>query len=250
MKFTLSFLFCILICQPDLHAQNGKDSTKIALPPTFKYQSFIVPAVFLGYGIVSLKNHELIKINSDTRTEIKEHIDQKLTIDDFTQYAPTVAVYGLNTFGIEGKHTFKERTIVLGTAYLLMSATVTSLKYTTKVERPDGSSMNSFPSGHTATAFMSAEFLFQEYKDVSPWIGIAGYTIAAGTGYFRMYNNRHWFSDVVAGAGIGIASTKIAYLIYPYVNRLLFSKKESKASGLIVPFFSKNQSGLCAVVRF
>lgn len=250
MRLTLSLLLCLLLCPTKICAQPVKDSIKLNPSTSFKYQSFIVPAVFVGYGIVSLKNHELIKINTDTRTEIKEHIDQKLTIDDFSQYAPAVAVYGLNAVGIEGKHTFKERTIVLGTAYLLMSATVTSLKYTTKVERPDGSSMNSFPSGHTATAFLGAEFLYQEYKDVSPWIGIAGYTIAAGTGYFRMYNNRHWFSDVVAGAGIGIASTKIAYLIYPYINRLLFSKKESKAFGLILPFYNKNQSGLCAVFKF
>jgi membrane-associated phospholipid phosphatase len=71
----------------------------------------------------------------------------------------------------------------------------------TRIERPDGSSYNS-SLGHTANAFASAEFLWQEYKDVSIWYGISGYIIASGTGVLRIYNNRHWLTDVAAGAGI------------------------------------------------
>ena len=37
-----------------------------------------------------------------------------------------------------------------------------------------------------------------------------------------MYNNRHWLTDVAAGAGIGILSTKIAYWLYPFLNSKLF----------------------------
>jgi hypothetical protein len=50
----------------------------------------------------------------------------------------------------------------------------------------------------------------QEYKDVSIWYGISGYVVATGTGFFRMYNDRHWLTDVAAGAGIGILCTKTA----------------------------------------
>ena len=83
-----------------------------------------------------------------------------------------------------------------------MSASVFALKNITKVERPDGSSNNSFPSGHTATAFAGAECMYREYKDQSIWYGIEGYAVATATGLFRMYNDRHWLTDVVAGAGI------------------------------------------------
>ncbi|MFM2229726.1 MAG: hypothetical protein RL607_984 [Bacteroidota bacterium] len=250
MKIVLSFAFMFILNTTTSWSQVVIDSTTSKKTSCFNYKSFILPAVMVGYGIIGLKNHEIQNINSDTRTEIKEHIDQKLSIDDISQYSPALAVYGLNALGIQGKHLFKDRTIVLGTAYLLMAVTVNSFKYTTKVERPDGSSNNSFPSGHTATAFLGAEFLYQEYKEVSPWIGIMGYTIATGTGYFRMYNNRHWFSDVIAGAGIGIGSTKIAYLIYPYLSKLFNTKKMSKNTGLILPFYTKEQSGLCAIFRF
>lgn len=84
--------------------------------------------------------------------------------------------------------------------------------------RPDGSSRTSFPSGHTATAFMTATMLRHEYGHLSPWIGIGGYTVATGTGLMRMANNKHWLSDVLTGAGIGILSTEVGY----YLGDLLF----------------------------
>jgi membrane-associated phospholipid phosphatase len=68
-------------------------------------------------------------------------------------------VYGYNLAGIKGKHNFKERTIIYGTSQLLSAAFVMPLKYLVKEERPDGSNSLSFPSGHTATAFSSAQFL-------------------------------------------------------------------------------------------
>ncbi|RYG16272.1 MAG: phosphatase PAP2 family protein [Chitinophagaceae bacterium] len=114
--------------------------------------------------------------------------------------------------------------------------------------RPNGSAYNSFPSGHTASAFAAAEFLKQEYKDVSPWYGYAGYFLATATGTLRMYNNKHWFSDVVAGAGFGIASTKISYFVYPYIRRLFAEKKTQNFT--VVPFHQDGTNGLMLYGRF
>ena len=216
----------------------------------FKFEALIVPTILLGYGIVGLESHTLDFIDRQTADEVTEnHIDTKFTIDDFSQYSPFLAVYGLNAVGIKGKNNFKDRTIILGTAYIIMGGTVNILKRTGNVERPDGSSNNSFPSGHTATAFMGAEFLYQEYKDVSIWYGISGYIVAAGTGYFRMYNNRHWLSDVAAGAGIGILSTKIAYWIHPLIKRTIFKDKEN-TNGIVMPFYNGKEFGLGMSMTF
>lgn len=84
----------------------------------------------------------------------------------------------LNAFGVQGKNNLRERSLILATSYLIMSGTIFGLKSWTKIERPDGTSKNSFPSGHTATAFAGAEFLWQEYKDKSIWYGITGYAVA------------------------------------------------------------------------
>nr|WP_244825042.1 phosphatase PAP2 family protein [Carboxylicivirga mesophila] len=120
--------------------------------------------------------------------------------------------------GIEGRHKLLEQTILLSIASGITALTVNSLKYSTKVLRPDGTSYNSFPSGHTAIAFMGAEFLWQEYKHHSIWYGIGGYSVASATGLFRIYNDRHWFGDVIAGAGIGMLSAKFAYWLYPQIS--------------------------------
>lgn len=215
----------------------------------FNYKALIIPTVLIGYGVIGLESHTLIEINSGTNNELKEHIDEKFTIDDITQYAPFVSVYALNLAGVKGKNNFKDRTIILGTAYLIMGGTVNIIKNTGNVERPDGSSNNSFPSGHTATAFMGAEFLYQEYKDASVWYGIAGYTVAAGTGFFRMYNHRHWLTDVVTGAGIGIMSTKIAYWVHPFIKRHLF-KGKSDLNGMIMPFYNDKKYGIGLAMTF
>ncbi|MCK3685077.1 phosphatase PAP2 family protein [Maribellus sp. YY47] len=188
-------------------------------------------------------------MNSEVREELTEHIDERLTVDDFSQYAPFVSVYALNFAGVKGKNNFRDRTTILATAYLLMGTSVNILKSSTNNLRPDESSRNSFPSGHTATAFMGAEFLYQEYKDVSLWYGIAGYTIAAGTGFFRMYNNRHWLTDIATGAGIGIFSTKIAYWVHPFIRKTLFKSNDNSA-GTIVPYYNGEQMGIGMAFTF
>lgn len=180
---------------------------------------------------------------------MQEHIDRKITIDDFSQYSPMGTVFILNLSGIEGRHRFKERLTIYATAYLIMGTTVLTLKNLAKFDRPDGSSTNSFPSGHTATAFLGAEFLWQEFKDKSVWIGIAGYTIAAGTGFFRMYNNRHWLTDVAAGAGIGMLSTKIAYWLHPCIQRT-FLRKKSNGNAILIPYTNGETLGLNLYIAF
>ena len=239
------FLFTSLV-----FGQNVKNDT---IPKKqvvkFNYKSLIIPTALIGYGIIGIESDGLKLFNSEIKEELNEHIDEKLTIDDFSQYAPFLSVYGLNAIGIKGKNNFKDRTIILGTAYLIMGTTVSGMKKLTAIERPDGSSKTSFPSGHTATAFMGAEFLYQEYKDISIWYGISGYLVATGTGFFRMYNDRHWFTDIVTGAGIGILSTKVAYWIHPWLKEKIFKNKKD-TNGLVIPFYNGKEYGLGLSLSF
>ena len=188
----------------------------------------LVPGTLIGVGIIGLESDWPKYQNKEIKEELQENIDRKFTIDDFSQYVPMAATYGLKLCGVKGKHGYGELTIILGTAYALMGVTVNVTKNLTKVERPDGSARNSFPSGHTATAFMGAELLRREYWNVSPWIGIAGYAVAAGTGFFRIYNGRHWLTDVLAGAGVGILSVQAAYWLYPAISKTFFHKQYFK----------------------
>jgi hypothetical protein len=246
-KNNLVILSCLLILKA--FGQKSPDSLTVNKNIKFKYETLIIPTALITYGVIGLESHTLKDINKDTKEEINEHIDNKFTIDDFSQYSAFLSVYALNAVGIKGKNNFKDKTIILTSAYLIMGTTVNIIKKTGNELRPDGTSNNSFPSGHTATAFMGAEFLFQEYKDVSVWYGISGYIVAAGTGFFRMYNDRHWFSDVAAGAGIGILSTKIAYWIHPLIKKTIFKNKEN-LNGVIMPIYNGKQYGLGMSMSF
>ncbi|WP_264529175.1 phosphatase PAP2 family protein [Flavobacterium sp. N502540] len=247
---SLVFLFVFL----GAHAQQNDSITKVdstSQQLKFNYKQLIIPGVLIGYGVIGLESDQLLSFNSQIKNEVTEDIDKKITIDDFSQYAPAASVYALNAFGVKGKNNIRDRSVIFVTSYVIMASTVLGLKSITHEERPDGSSKNSFPSGHTATAFAGAEFLWQEYKDKSIWYGIAGYAVATGTGLFRIYNNRHWLTDVAAGAGIGILSTKIAYWLNPYITKKLFkSSSENKSTSMVMPFYNGKQYGLGFVKVF
>lgn len=224
-----------------LSAQNAvKDSVHLDTVQNirFNYKQLIIPGILIGYGFWGMESGQIKSFNFQIREELTENIDRKVTIDDFSRYVPAASVYALNAFGVEGKNNLRDRSIILATSTIFTVVTVFGLKSITNVERPDGTSNDSFPSGHTAIAFAGAEFLYQEYKDKSVWYGVAAYAIAAGTGIFRMYNNRHWLTDVAAGAGIGILSTKAAYWLNPYITRKLFGKSEkNKTTSFLMPSY-------------
>lgn len=219
-----------------------------SLPPKksakFNIKTAIIPSVLIGYGIVGLSSNGIKSINKDIQQGIANPPHNKLRLDDVGQFIPTLTVYGLNAMNIKGKNNFETRTIAIATSFLIMGSTVYGLKKITKINRPDMSNNDSFPSGHTAMAFMGAEFLWQEYKDKSVWYGIAGYAVATGTAYLRMYNNKHWFTDVVTGAGVGIISTKMGYWLTPYIQQKLFKHKSTTNATIISPFYNGNQVGL------
>ncbi len=192
----------------------------------------IIPAAFMAYRITTLNNNSLRQLDHSTQnTIIKNHPDFKSTIDNYSQYFPAIAVYGLNVVGAKGKNNFKDRTIMYAMTTLLSGAAVVAIKRIALVTRPDGSAPNSFPSGHTTTAFAAAEFLNQEFKDKSVLYSIGGYAIATTTGILRMYNNRHYLSDIICGAGLGMLSTKLVYMIYPAIKKK-FSKHTANVNVL------------------
>ena len=155
-------------------------------------------------------------------------VNHNQNIDDLLQYSPAMAVYGLDILGIKGKNNWRVQTAHLFIAHVAMNAIIRPTKIITHRLRPDGSAYNSFPSGHTTEAFANAEFLWQEYKHRNKWLAASGYLVATATGYMRTRENRHWLSDVITGAGIGILSTKLTYWAYPRIVRIVKKKRSNK----------------------
>lgn len=198
---------------------------------TIKVATLVLPTAMTAYGFAALNWNALKTFDANVRKVVwMDNPHRPFSIDNYIQYGPGLAVYGLNAAGISGKHNFRDRTIIYVMANGIMGIAVLSLKHFVPAWRPDGSANDGFPSGHAGTAFVGAEFMHREYIDRSPWYGVAGYTLGAGTGYFRMYNDKHWFSEVIAGAGIGILSAKAAYWLWPDVQRILGLRTKRKFS--------------------
>lgn len=214
-----------------------KHSSKIKIPQA----NLVIPGLLISYGILAQYTKPLVELDINIRSSVKAV--QFVKYDDYFQYAPIVGVYALDLVGIKAKHNLRDRTIVMATSYLLMSATIQTMKHTINVQRPDGSNMKSFPSGHTATVFTGSHILFKEYKDTCPWIAVGAYGIAAATGILRMTNNKHWLSDVVTGAGIGILSVEVAYMLLPTMHKI-FGIKDSRKHLVILPSVGINQYGV------
>lgn len=217
-----------------------KDAVQIAL----------VPTLFLTASALTWNSKE------DIREQRNRYVPSfQYKYDDILQYAPAATVFGLKAAGVKGRNDIKRTTISYGASMAIMAILVNSIKYTAKVERPDGSSKNSFPSGHTAMAFANAAFLDKEYGLVNPLYSIGGYGAATMTGLGRSLNNRHWVPDILAGAGIGILSTQLAYFFVDKIygnkgdNLSLISKLEGNENPSFLAVKLGFTSGLESIVE-
>ena len=210
---------------------------------------YIVPSALISYGIITRFSKDLQKFDHKIDIQVKQNISRQYKFDDYIQFAPYVAIYGLDLCGVKAKHNFLDRTLVVGTSAIFATALTQGSKYLTKIERPDGSNFHSFPSGHTSVAFVGAHILFREYKHKSVWIGVAGYGVALTTASMRIVNRKHWLSDVITGAGVGILCAELGYLMLPVWHKLF--KKKPKDKGLAIsPIITQDSFGIGGIMVF
>lgn len=258
MKNILIALFCIISFEAA--AQNKIDTGKKKLGDTIKKDlltapdtvkklhskawTLLPPAIAIGYGASSFIIHPVRQLDYYIRGDIRKYDPNFSTkAENYFQFGPILIVYGLNLIGVEGKNRFIDRSFLLGLSAGFVGISEGITKKLTHRLRPNGADYLSFPSGHTGLAFMAAEFMAQEFGDKSHIYTVIGYTFAVTTGVFRMYNRDHWFSDVVAGAGFGIVSTKAAYLVYPWLRNKLTHTDQKGKSTMIMPSYQYGVPG-------
>lgn len=210
----------------DIEVEAGSDS----LPGTFAPQDTLCSRVrpnlmdrlaqnrlftSLCSGVPTFTASLLIKHQNKKFRQLRNDFLPKYgnSIDNYLQYTPGAVLLAMKALGVPSRSSWNRFMGSAAFSAALMGATVQTLKTTIKEERPDGSNHRSFPSGHTATAFMLATMLDKEYGHLSPWVSVGGYAIASATGLMRVVNNRHWLGDVMAGAAIGTMSTEFGYWI-------------------------------------
>lgn len=184
--------------------------------PSFKATQLIAPAVLIGSGtLVHCFAHDNLDIWFKNKAQSLR--GPYIKADDYLQYLPLFMDLTLAFACVPAEKGLLDRSIELGVAAISVTAITRLGKALIHSQRPNNSDFKSFPSGHTSTAFVGAELVRIEY---GPWWGAGAYLVATGIGFMRMYNNRHWFSDVLAGAGVGILSAHIGEWLLEPTKRL------------------------------
>lgn len=249
--FTTILLFHIAILSCYCYGQNQTDSVfcdtinlvDAKLNKKTVLSNLALPTGLIIGGYVLWKIPGLDEVDGWVQKQSQEHVNTRTRVDNTLLYAPFVAYWGLDLVGVEARNSAKDRLFISVGSFAIGQGSIQLLKVIIDRDRPDNSDRKSFPSGHTGTAFIGAHLLMKEYGHTSPWIGISGYTVATATGLLRITNNRHWLSDTVAGAGLGILSVELCYLLMPHVSKS-FDLGESDGSLSINPVVSPQFKGL------
>lgn len=216
MRRILTLLLCLGLAT-SVTAQEA-DSARCGQSHAFTWSQTVAPATLFASGSLIAFTPLHNSIDAPLHTWSQQDGHTRFEIENYVQYAPHASVFLLKACGLESQHRWRDLVCLEGGASLLGFVLITGIKYSIREERPYPGVYNSFPSGHTATAFLGAEILRREYGEEYPAVAIAGYTVATGVGLMRIYNNRHWPCDVLAGAGIGILSASIMYWLSPYLR--------------------------------
>ncbi|HEY5407442.1 MAG TPA: phosphatase PAP2 family protein [Ginsengibacter sp.] len=221
----LIFTFeCQVLLAQNINATSQLNNDTIAHPIETKPRylqpgTLVIPGTFLIYAGLKPFIKGIEKLDDTIYTNIKtNHAGFHTNAEDYLMWAPSASLYFLDACKVKTKHNFKEHLVLdagsiiiaggVGYAMRLISRNINVYKtYGTK-----------FPSGHTANAFRSAELFHQELKDNNKLISYSGYVVATAVGVLRIYNKDHLLTEVLAGAGLGILSTKLTYWIFDKVK--------------------------------
>jgi PAP2 superfamily len=212
------------------------DSTKVATKKNkLSFKHFILPTALITTGLLLKETPTNERLQTDIIKILGEEFDTEA--ENYFQFAPIIQMYAGNYLGLKSKNNFKQQTINTLVANAITTAIVVTGKHSFLETRPNGRDNFSFPSGHTSTAFTNATLLFYEYKDSNIWYSSSGYLFAATTGYFRIAKNKHYTSDVLAGAGIGIGVGLAVSYWSPFKS---FTVCKNKTHAIIYPQVGEN----------
>lgn len=231
-RISLLFILGILaLLQEDSLALNILDSVPTETGKKVRYfkpAAIIVPTTFLVYGCLKPVIPGIENLDTRIWEDInKNHPDFYTSADDYLQWVPSVSIYLMDAFKVKTKHSFKEHLLIdAGSIIITGGAGYVMRKIGGNIEEYNTHG-TWFPSGHTANAFRGAEIVFQELKDNHRVLSYSGYLVASAVGALRMFNKQHLLTEVLAGAGLGMLSTKLTYLVFDKVKA--HTKKKPRA---------------------
>ena len=216
--------------------------------PFFKsklFRALVIPTALITYGAITAQgdagiNHRAREFTQKQFRPVSTGFDNTLII------APYFELAAVAIAGVESHNDRINTLLIIAKGEAIMLASTFAVKYISNETRPNGSDNLSFPSGHTAQAFLAASIVHTEFREKSQWYGVGAYTIATSVAALRMINDKHWQSDVVAGAGFGILSAHLAYLSH----RNRWGRKSiGRDVGMAPAYFGGGTTGLTLTWR-
>ncbi|TDD96614.1 phosphatase PAP2 family protein [Flavobacterium cellulosilyticum] len=208
-------------------------------------KQFIAPAALITVGTLILNTN----LNKELQVNARNFFgnDFHTSADNYLLFVPAAQIYLGKSLGFQPKNDFQHQTINIVIANAIAVAATEIIKHAVGEERPDLSDNLSFPSGHTTIAFTNAALLYYEFKDSNIWYASSGFLFATATAALRVANNKHYTSDVLAGAGIGVVSGLIVSYWNPFKS-VTFGKNR-KSTAYVFPQIG-SQIGLGALIQF
>jgi len=140
---------------------------------------------------------------------------------DYLMWAPSASVYAMDAFHVKTAHNFREHLIIEAGSALITGGICYGMRLISRSIDVYKNDKTKIPSGHTANAFRGAEIVHQELKTAHPVLSYSGYVVATSVGMLRIYSKEHLLSEVLAGAGLGIFSIKLAYGVFDRVREVI-----------------------------
>lgn len=214
MNFLILFLTSLTV-----HAGTFSDIGKeLASPVTTKAKYYLFGGSLIT-GILVIDGIE-DTLGHDTQKDTVE--DQPL--GDFSQlgdvagqmvpnFLYVASLYGLSYYYDSDIYYSKSMHMLKSTSYTVLATTV--IKAIAHEPRPDSDNRDSFPSGHTASAFAFASVIGTEHE----WYwGVAAFSMAGFVAWSRINDNAHRLHDVVGGAVIGLSYGLSLHYLYKDEN--------------------------------
>jgi hypothetical protein len=209
-RSVLLFLIFSFVMPPGLAGQQ-------APPPVAKLRWWHGLAALGGYALLVQVDDGIQRFAQDERTDTGDDIARVTRQFGQPEVYATVGLGVLATGLATGDEGVRDAGIRISSSLAMAGVVVTVAKLVAGRSRPsrEGSDAEDFspfsgntsaPSGHAAMAFALAASVGEELH--SPWASAGLYTLAAATAWSRVNDNVHWFSDVVAGAAVGIVSAR------------------------------------------
>jgi membrane-associated phospholipid phosphatase len=186
---------------------------------SLKPAALILPGSLLLYGCLKPVINGIPKLDNKIMKDIQQrHPGFHTNAADYLMWAPSASVYAMDALHVKTAHNFREHLIIEAGSVIITGGIGYGMRLISRNKDAYKTSNTKFPSGHTANAFRAAEIVHQELKKYHPVLSYSGYVVATGVGILRIYGKEHFLSEVLAGAGLGMLSTKLTYWIFNKVK--------------------------------